>query len=89
MNNPWYVGDNVTWLLTDIFDDINISEDEYEDYSDYENAKYKLKDEALQNLAYDIDNALGDLLDYSDIQNVKQVLFDSVYEGGIRLEDLK
>lgn len=89
MNNPCYVGDNATWLLSDIFDDINISEDEYEDYSDYENARYELEDEVLQNLAYDIDNALGNLLNYSDIQNVKQVLFDSVYEGGIRLEDLK
>ena len=89
IKNPCYVGSNETYLLADVFDDIDISEEDYEDYDEYEDARRELEDEKFQQISYDIDDALGGLLQYDDIERARAILFDYIYEGGVTLQRLK
>ncbi len=89
IKNPCYVGDRKTLLGSEIFDDININEEDYDNYDDYEQARYEVEEEALQTVSYDIDDALSGLLDYNDIERARGILFEGIYNGGITLQDLK
>lgn len=89
INNPCYVGKNETYLGSDIFDSVDINEEDYDNYDEYEDARREAEDEALQTVSYDIDDALGDILQYRDVERAKGIFFEYLYDGGVTLQVLK
>lgn len=89
INNPCYVGKNETYLGSDIFDSVDINEEDYDNYDEYEDARREAEDEALQTVSYDIDDALGDILQYKDVERAKGIFFEYLYDGGVTLQVLK
>lgn len=85
IKNPCYMN---TWLFDDVASEI--SEEDYEDEDEY----YEAQSEATEELVEAVmDDLRSEFDDYDTIdahgQEIAQVMYDAVYEGGIRASDLK
>lgn len=91
IKNPVFVGGkNKTILFNDIFDDIEINREDYDNEDDYYDAVNEARDEALQTLTYDLDDYFDSFINESEKEKVKQLIFDAVWEDeGIDITKLK
>ena len=82
IQNPCYVGDHETYLMSDISDEYNM--DDFEDEDDY----YAEVEQMAQNYIDDIMSAI-DNEGYYNTDDIPSILYDAYSEGGITLEGLK
>lgn len=86
ITNPCYVGENETYLLSDIESDLSV--DDFEDEDEY----YEYLEE---NVSSQLDNVMDAIYDnistYDDraIEDIRYILFEAAQNGGITLESLK
>ena len=90
IKNPCYVGryngSEETYLFGDIESEYNM--EDFEDEDDYYAEVDQLTESYVEDVISDIESKI-ELYDYDAMDKIRSILYESVSEGGVRVEDLR